>query len=473
MDDNYKVLYISDVDASMEGLLWEVFHQWKDSIASICVVASSDTQAQPGHAYVNFNDPTAAAEAHQSVQPLFLKTAYCHIHPFYGKNSPKNSISEHQERTGVFVKNLDSYARVQELYNLFKPFGNIVGCKIATDQYGSTRNFAYVRYTTREAADKAISEMNNCTVGKRNIATTYILRKSERGLKLFVRFDNMPDKWPSEKDLEEVFSQYSSFESVLCPSAVNSPGRSFAFVILGDAKEANRAISEISEVNGCQVFVSHATRTHEDKPAVEPTNLFIRNLTDGVTEEDLWDEFTKYGPVVSVKLMLDEAGRSRHFGFVRFSSANNAGAARQALDGAERWGHRLLVMPARQKKRIPSRHPEQPMYYPGPHMSSMPSYPPPNTYTGHAPQEGYYYPQEYMYSIPSTQELGEMLHPYVFYHEIVNKDATTASMVTGILLQKDPVQVMQWLYDPCALDQVIRKAHIAYMQIKRTQAATH
>lgn len=455
MDTDYQVLYISDVDNSFHRLLWRVFAPWEESIDSIRIVVDPASRSPLGHAYINFTSHEPAAEALAKVQPLFLGSSLCRVFPFNGQNLTKPPPVDPTLGTGVFVKNLDSKTRVQQLYDLFKKFGTIVACKIATDVYGVPRNFAYVTFSTREAAEKAVKEMNDFPIGKRKITTNFNLPKSKRGSKLFVKFLGTPQQYASEEALKEVFSQFPSFESVSYPVNAHGGPRGFAFVVLQDAEDAEKAIAEITSVGECPVAVSMAARAQDDKTKLEPTNLFVRNLNERVTEEDLTAEFGKYGSVVSTKIMLDDSGRSRHFGFVRFASALQAYNALLALDGAERWGNKLHITPAqRQKKTLPK---------------SLPYYAlgaPPAAY-GARPEGFYYYQPEYAYGMLDTQQLGEMLHPSVLKHSLVSGDAGVASMVTGILLQKDPVQIMQWLYDPHALDHVIAKAHKAYVQLKK------
>jgi len=51
------------------------------------------------------------------------------------------------------------------------------------------------------------------------------------------------------------------------------------------------------------------------------TNLFVANLPDTTTDEALRSMFCNFGTIVSCKVMVDfNTGRTRGFGFVKFSS---------------------------------------------------------------------------------------------------------------------------------------------------------
>lgn len=78
--------------------------------------------------------------------------------------------------------------------------------------------------------------------------------------------------------------------------------------------------------------------------------LFVGSLDYGVTDQQLNDLFSEYGTVESAKVILDrETNRSRGFGFVEFSSDEEAKAAVEALNGKEHQGRTLVVNEARSK----------------------------------------------------------------------------------------------------------------------------
>lgn len=81
-----------------------------------------------------------------------------------------------------------------------------------------------------------------------------------------------------------------------------------------------------------------------------PKRLYVGNLTDQVTEQDLKLLFEKYGPVHSVEIKRDEqTGEARGFAFIEMD-AENANTARKALDGFEFKGMHLRVNKARMRR---------------------------------------------------------------------------------------------------------------------------
>jgi RNA recognition motif-containing protein len=75
--------------------------------------------------------------------------------------------------------------------------------------------------------------------------------------------------------------------------------------------------------------------------------LFVAGLPDSVTEDVLREIFEAVGgTVVDVSLPRDRAtGRPRGFGFVTFSTADEASNARQSLDGSLQAGRSISVRP--------------------------------------------------------------------------------------------------------------------------------
>ena len=77
-------------------------------------------------------------------------------------------------------------------------------------------------------------------------------------------------------------------------------------------------------------------------------NIYVGNISWGLTDQDRENVFAEYGPVTSAKIITDRAtGRSRGFGFVEMS--DGAEAAIEALNGTEVDGRELVVNESRPK----------------------------------------------------------------------------------------------------------------------------
>ncbi len=76
--------------------------------------------------------------------------------------------------------------------------------------------------------------------------------------------------------------------------------------------------------------------------------LYVGNLSYSSSENSLRDFFADYGPIVSVKIIMDNmSGQSRGFGFVELEDNDKADQAISALDGQALEGKNLKINEAR------------------------------------------------------------------------------------------------------------------------------
>ncbi len=80
--------------------------------------------------------------------------------------------------------------------------------------------------------------------------------------------------------------------------------------------------------------------------------LYVGNLPDSATEQDLRYRFAAYGTVKSVKLITDrDTDRSKGFGFIEMMSEAEAHAAIESLNGTNYDGRSMKVNEARTLQR--------------------------------------------------------------------------------------------------------------------------
>lgn len=78
--------------------------------------------------------------------------------------------------------------------------------------------------------------------------------------------------------------------------------------------------------------------------------LYVGNLPWATKAEDLEESFSRYGEVISSRVITDrETGRSRGFGFVEVGD-DDAEKIIEALNGAELNGRPITVNEAKQRE---------------------------------------------------------------------------------------------------------------------------
>lgn len=85
-------------------------------------------------------------------------------------------------------------------------------------------------------------------------------------------------------------------------------------------------------------------------------NIYVGNLSYGVTDDNLKEVFEAYGEISSAKVITDKySGRSKGFGFVEMDNDAEGNAAIEQLDGAEIDGRSVKVNEARPREERPKR----------------------------------------------------------------------------------------------------------------------
>ncbi|KAL9003674.1 MAG: hypothetical protein Q9188_003473 [Gyalolechia gomerana] len=119
----------------------------------------------------------------------------------------------------------------------------------------------------------------------------------------------------------------------------------FASAATGKVKEATS--------NAFDAFAGGRDSVFRKPEAAPNDTVYVGNLFFDVREDDLQREFEKIGPVHNVKLIMDNRGLSKGFGYVTFDSTSTAQAAVNALNQQMFEGRSLTVAFANQRVRSP------------------------------------------------------------------------------------------------------------------------
>lgn len=146
------------------------------------------------------------------------------------------------------------------------------------------------------------------------------------------------DKSIDHKALHDTFSAFGNIIS--CKVAVDSSGQSkgYGFVQYETEESAQKAMAQLNGMllNDKQVYVGPFLRRQErDSTAnvTKFTNVYVKNLAESTTDDDLKNTFGEFGNITSAVVMKDGDGKSKGFGFVNFDNADDAAKAVEALNG--------------------------------------------------------------------------------------------------------------------------------------------
>ena len=83
-------------------------------------------------------------------------------------------------------------------------------------------------------------------------------------------------------------------------------------------------------------------------------NIYVGNLSYGLSEQELTDVFSEFGDVASAKIIVDrETGRSKGYGFVEMGNEDQAQSAVTAMDGRDIDGRSAKVSIAKPRQERP------------------------------------------------------------------------------------------------------------------------
>jgi len=336
-------LYVGELDPTVtEAMLFEIFNMI-GPVASIRVCRDAVTRRSLGYAYVNYLNTSDGERALEQLNYSLIKGRACRI--MWSQRDPA------LRKTGqgnIFIKNLDEAIDNKALHDTFAAFGNVLSCKVATDEQGRSRGYGYVHYETAEAADIAIKAVNGMLLNDKKVYVGHHISRKERQSKLEEmrsQFTNLYvkniDPEVTQDEFVELFARYGSVTSAVVQFDDDGRSKGFGFVNFENHEQAQAAVDGLHdfEYKSRKLFVSRAQKKAEREDELRKTyeaakqekmskyqgvNLYIKNLEDDIDDEKLRGEFEPFGTITSCKVMCDEKGTSKGFGFVCFSSPDEA-----------------------------------------------------------------------------------------------------------------------------------------------------
>ena len=279
-----------------------------------------------GYAFINYCTQVDAEKAIQSLNglPLHSKT----IKVSYARPS-----SVAIKNANLYVAHLPETCTQLELESLFKPYGNIITSKVLVDSTsGLSRGVGFVRFDKHQEAETAITALN----GKMLPGCTQ---------QLVVKFENQP-KNAAGQDTPTGDNQPSSHPALslgLGPtrrtysSSVGGPMRHTIVSMRYNPVSAgtggsSAAAAGVSPLSGLPGFTGQGWC------------IFVYNLPETTEDSLLYQLFSPYGAITSVKVIKDlGTGKCKRYGFVNMLNYEEAYQAIVQLNGYQLEGKPLQV----------------------------------------------------------------------------------------------------------------------------------
>ncbi|XP_045069844.1 RNA-binding protein 47 isoform X6 [Coregonus clupeaformis] len=241
----------------------------------------------------------------------------------------------------IFVGKIPRDVYEDELVPVFESVGQIYEMRLMMDFDGKNRGYAFVMYTQKHQAKRAVRELNNYEVRPGRLLGVCC---SVDNCRLFI--GGIPKTKKREEILEEVSKVTEGVLDVIvyASAADKMKNRGFAFVEYESHRAAAMARRKLMpgriQLWGHQIAVDWAEPEIDvDEDVMETVKiLYVRNLMMETSEETLRQVFGQWnqGCVERVKKIRDYA-------FVHFSSRDDAVVAMDHLNGTEVEGSCIEV----------------------------------------------------------------------------------------------------------------------------------
>ena len=363
-------------------------------IRGITIRRNYQTGRSRGTATIEFVSPEDAEKALKMANYTEISGKEIHL-MWYKQGGIKDRVTGN-----IFVRGLAADFKSKDLYALLSTYGKISSCRVNYDSKGMCRGYGYTQFETKEAADKALAELNGKEIhGSKLELCPFKVREARPSSitmynNLFVKC--IPKKFTSE-DLRSLFATYGEITSaVVIKDRTDDPeNKGFGFVCFKKFEDAKTAEEKLKgyQIEGQALYVCRALSSEEHRKKLreerlriyKDRNVYVKNFADGTTDEDLRKAFEPFGKVESARVMVERREdpatgktelKSLGYGFICFSNKEDAKkAVTAAAEGQQMMGRNLTVAIAEKKEE------RQAKYIQGFYPMQMGMYgPPPNMY---------------------------------------------------------------------------------------------
>mmetsp|Transcript_3808 Transcript_3808/g.8728 ORF Transcript_3808/g.8728 Transcript_3808/m.8728 type:complete len:621 (-) Transcript_3808:136-1998(-) len=259
--------------------------------------------------------------------------------------------------TSLYTGDLDPSVSEAQLYELFNQFGHVVSIRVCRDLITRrSLGYAYVNFANTADARQAMEMLNYAPLNGKPMRIMYSQRDpSQRKSGVGNIFIKNLDKSIDNKELHDTFAQFGNITSAKIMSDGSGVSKGFGFVQFDSEEAATKAIEKVhgkllrDKVVYVAPFVRRSDRS-ADKDG-KFCNIYVKNIPEETSEEDLKKLFEEVGETTSVAIMKDaETGKSKGFGFINYEDPDAAAKAVDKFDGHAISEEKNLFVCRAQKK---------------------------------------------------------------------------------------------------------------------------
>jgi len=297
------------------------------------------------------------------------------------KLSQEETFARLVDKSCLFIHNLDSWTKEEELTLYFQSFGPIKRCLVVNDAVtGQCRGYGFVKFQQAQDAEKVLELGQKLVFCGRRISVDYALRKSKTEKSADPRDEETP--WVAPKSskllkgtnvqqlLSQSTSEKKSYQDIMKRTILIKsvepqvpwlqslykllyalqgfhmcigPIRGILHCIFTSWEAAKQHISYLQQ--SCQQWQTDVDVAFAHVPNTKRCKVVVRNLPFSTSEEELMTRFANSGIVKTVKLAKNPQRPKSclGYGFVEYFLPNDAAKAIEKLNGIE-WNGRTIAV---------------------------------------------------------------------------------------------------------------------------------
>ena len=384
-------VFIRNLDPSIDNkALHDTMSQFGEILS--CKIASTSSGKSKGFGFVHYATDEAADLAIKKLNGMSIQGKEVFVARFKkNQNTRYGGGREGLEWTNLYIRNIPPSWNKEKLEEIFAEYGEVSSSKLNKPSNGGKLAYGFVDMGSHDAAVAAVEALHNqylVAEGKeaealQNIsAAKKIQAKAKAAAKLKERVlaaseangieeegvvedsnaqeegevseeggDAAGEGGVEKTDVSDADDQGKATEEGKGTSnegestenekeAAEEPAKIFLYVQRAQRREVRererREREEQRRYNRAQKF--------------QGLNIYIKNLADSVTDDVLRRAFDEFGTITSAKVMFTTQGTSRGFGFVCYSSHDEANKAISEMQGKNLDGKPIAVSIAQPKK---------------------------------------------------------------------------------------------------------------------------
>jgi len=308
-------IFVKNLHESIDNKqLYDTFSLFGNILSCKVVSDRGESGSSKGYGYVHYETAEAANAAIEKLDGMLIDGQEVQVGYFIGRNQRPDQ----NDFTNCYIKNIPLDWDDDRLRKEFSQFGEIASAAIS-------KGIRKKRFNEKkEEEDTEKKESPEAQEAKDTEETEEAPNVEEEA---------------TEKKIESLGFGFVNFvEHEPAAAAVEAlNGKLYPHNIEGEEMERELFVGRAQKKSEREreMRSKYEAEKMDRISKFQGVNLYVKNLDDSVTDDILRDEFTAMGTITSARIMKDmgKEGRSRGFGFVCFSSPDEATRAVNEMNG--------------------------------------------------------------------------------------------------------------------------------------------